>query len=189
MGDLLLTVRSRDAARTRAAILKAAQEAFATLGYMQAGVREIAAEAGADPALVRRYFGSKQKLFEAALAGALDIDAMLATPRNRFGAHVVAYFLNDDARERVNPLPIMMMAIADDAARATTLDLLQRQIIEPLGRWIGGPEGIARATRVSMLCSGFFTYWKILPLNALSDGVDSETRRWLEQALQTAIDL
>ncbi len=183
-----MTIRRRDAVRTRAAILKAAQEAFATLGYMQAGVREIAAEAGADPALVRRYFGSKQKLFEAALAESLEIDVMLATPRERFGAHVVAYFLDDDARKRVNPLPIMILAIADDAARAIALDLLQRQIIEPLGTWIGGLDGIARAARVSMLCSGFFTYWKILPLNVLSDGVDLETRRWLENSLQTAID-
>ncbi|MGE0630310.1 MAG: TetR family transcriptional regulator [Hyphomicrobiaceae bacterium] len=49
-----MTIRRRDAVRTRADILKAAQEAFATLGYMQAGVRDIAAAVGVDPAHVRR---------------------------------------------------------------------------------------------------------------------------------------
>ena len=48
----------RDATRTRAAILHAAQQAFSTKGYLDTGVREITAAAGVNPALVSRYFGS-----------------------------------------------------------------------------------------------------------------------------------
>ena len=52
-------VKPRDAGRTRAAILDAAQEAFSSRGYLATGVREVTAAAGVNPALVSRYFGSK----------------------------------------------------------------------------------------------------------------------------------
>ncbi len=179
--------RIRDAVRTRAAILSAAQAAFATRGYAQAGVREIAAAASVDPALVRRYFGSKEGLFEAALAETLDVHELLATPRDRFGPHITA-FLIDEQHDRPNPLPIMMMAMADPLVRPRVLTLLHRRVIEPLAAWIGGPDGAVRAARVSMICSGFLTYSKLLPLDILSGGIDPATRLWLEEALQAAID-
>src|ERR1700676_946736 len=55
--------RKRDAEATRAAILEAAKAQFALLGYDCAGLRDIASEAGADVALVKRYFGGKEGLF------------------------------------------------------------------------------------------------------------------------------
>ena len=61
------TPRRRDAAATRAAILAAARTHFARLGYDRAALRDIAAEAGADVALVGRYFGGKEGLFTEAL--------------------------------------------------------------------------------------------------------------------------
>ena len=54
---------ARKSERTRAAILKAAQELFAELGYARTTVRDIAARAAIDPAMVMRYFGSKDALF------------------------------------------------------------------------------------------------------------------------------
>src|SRR5882672_5941043 len=60
--------RRRDAARTRAAILASAREAFARAGYDGAGVREIAQGAGVTAMLVNRYFGSKERLFAEVIA-------------------------------------------------------------------------------------------------------------------------
>ncbi|MDG3010635.1 TetR/AcrR family transcriptional regulator [Rhodococcus sp. D2-41] len=48
---------------TRELILAAAREAFARRGYDATSVREIAAAADVDPALVHHYFGTKEKLF------------------------------------------------------------------------------------------------------------------------------
>jgi AcrR family transcriptional regulator len=48
---------------TREAILAAAREAFAELGYDGASIRQIATGAGVDPALVHHYFGTKEELF------------------------------------------------------------------------------------------------------------------------------
>ncbi|WP_280268598.1 TetR/AcrR family transcriptional regulator [Nocardia wallacei] len=60
--------RKRDAAATRGALLAAAQELFAERGYERATVRDIAARAGVNQALLFRYFGSKDELFRAAIA-------------------------------------------------------------------------------------------------------------------------
>jgi AcrR family transcriptional regulator len=65
--------RRRDAAATRSAIFEAATRRFACQGYQYAGVREIAADAGVDAAMVNRYFGSKEGLFAEVIERAFDI--------------------------------------------------------------------------------------------------------------------
>src|SRR5262245_18351681 len=57
---------SRRSDATRAAILAAARERFAADGYERATIRAIAADANIDPAMVMRYYGSKERLFAAA---------------------------------------------------------------------------------------------------------------------------
>jgi AcrR family transcriptional regulator len=69
---------------TRTAILAAARKRFAGLGYDGATIRGIAADAGVDPALVHHFFGTKERLFAAAMRlpvvpGEL-IGAVLAAP-------------------------------------------------------------------------------------------------------------
>jgi AcrR family transcriptional regulator len=59
--------RRRDSAATRAALLAAAQELFAERGFERATVRDIAARAGVNQALLFRYFGNKDELFRAAI--------------------------------------------------------------------------------------------------------------------------
>ena len=59
--------RRRDAGATRAAILEAARNAFAVTGYDRTSLRDIAALAGSDVALIPRYFGGKEGLFTEAL--------------------------------------------------------------------------------------------------------------------------
>ena len=52
---------------TRDGILEAARASFAEHGYDRATIRDIAARAAVDPALVIHYFGSKEALFTEAL--------------------------------------------------------------------------------------------------------------------------
>ncbi len=62
-------VRRRDSAATRAALLDAATELFAERGFDRTTVRDIAAHAGVNQALLFRYFGSKDALYAAVMAG------------------------------------------------------------------------------------------------------------------------
>ncbi|HEY0260896.1 MAG TPA: TetR family transcriptional regulator [Lacisediminihabitans sp.] len=65
-------VRSRDATNTRELLLQAARRRFAYDGYAATTVRDIAADAGVNVALINRYFASKEGLFEACLARAAE---------------------------------------------------------------------------------------------------------------------
>jgi AcrR family transcriptional regulator len=67
------TTRPRNAGQTRADILSAARTRFGAEGYERTTLRAIAADVGVDPALVIRYFGSKQDLFAAAADFTIDL--------------------------------------------------------------------------------------------------------------------
>jgi AcrR family transcriptional regulator len=59
--------RPRDAGATRALLLARALSRFTVDGYDTTTVRQIAEDAGVNVALISRYFGSKEGLFEACL--------------------------------------------------------------------------------------------------------------------------
>ncbi len=64
--------RRRDSVNTRHLLLDAARRRFARDGYAATTVREIAEEAGVNVALISRYFESKEGLFGACLAAAVE---------------------------------------------------------------------------------------------------------------------
>ncbi|OAA27787.1 transcriptional regulator, tetR family [Frankia sp. EI5c] len=79
--------RRRDAARSRQALLAAAADLFAERGYAGTAIRSVGDRAGVDPALIARYFGGKEGLYQAVLAA----DPLIGqTGRGSAGAHEVA---------------------------------------------------------------------------------------------------
>ena len=57
----------RDSAATQRALVRAGRRRFATDGYRATTVRQIAADAGVNVALINRYFESKEGLFAACM--------------------------------------------------------------------------------------------------------------------------
>jgi AcrR family transcriptional regulator len=90
----------RKSERTRAAILAAARERFGADGYERATVRAIAADAAIDPAMVIRYFGSKEKLFAEAAEFDIRLPEVSGVPAAEVGTtlvrHLVARWEEDD---------------------------------------------------------------------------------------------
>ena len=82
---------------TREVILGAARDAFAERGFDRASIRQIAAGAGVDPALVHHYFGTKDRLFLAAMRAPMDpaeiIPQVLAGGRDGVGERLVRTLL------------------------------------------------------------------------------------------------
>jgi AcrR family transcriptional regulator len=82
---------------TRDSILGAARTAFAEKGFDGASIRGIATVAGVDPALVHHYFGTKDKLFLAAMNSPIDpsviIPEALAGDPDAVGERLVRFFL------------------------------------------------------------------------------------------------
>lgn len=105
---------------TRARILSAARSAFARDGYDGTTIRAVAQQAGADPALVIRYFTSKDGLF----AAATEFDLRLPDlPPEEAGRGLARHFLNrwegapDDWALRIVLRAGMTNAVAAERAR------------------------------------------------------------------------
>ncbi|MDI1464817.1 TetR family transcriptional regulator [Catellatospora sp. KI3] len=83
---------------TRESILAAARNLFAERGFDAATMRAIGAEAEVDPALVHHYFGTKEKLFIAAMQFPVDPQQLVAEVtaggRDEAGARLVRTFLS-----------------------------------------------------------------------------------------------
>lgn len=80
--------------RTRTAILDAARQLFAERGFDATTVRDIADLAGIDPALVIRYFGSKDLLFVRAADLELEIPPLDRVPEEAIGEALVRHFID-----------------------------------------------------------------------------------------------
>lgn len=142
---------------------------------------------GINVALVVRYFGGKEGLFESALLESLDIDRLIAGDRNAFGDRL-AHLLSDASGDSPNPLAMMLLATSDTAARAVALKRLTTHVTAPLARWLRGRDTRERAVRITMLASGYLTYQLLLPVSDRSAGGVSSTREWLAKALQDQVD-
>src|SRR5690349_20694802 len=83
----------RSSVETKAVILAAAKERFARSGFERATIRAIPADAGIDPSMVMRYFGSKDQLFAAAADFHLQFPDLSGVDRADVGARLVDYFM------------------------------------------------------------------------------------------------
>lgn len=120
-----MTDRMSRSDATRARILAAARIAFAQDGYDGATIRGVAQRAGTDPALVIRYFASKDGLF----AAATEFDLRLPDlPPEEAGRGLVRHFLSrwegapDDWALRIVLRAGMTNAIAAERARLLFAD-------------------------------------------------------------------
>nr|WP_041624811.1 TetR family transcriptional regulator [Stackebrandtia nassauensis] len=82
---------------TREEILDAARDAFAADGFERSSIRRIAAAAGVDPALIHHYFGTKDKLFLAAIEAPFDPGEMIPKVfkhgSTNLGEHLIRTFV------------------------------------------------------------------------------------------------
>ena len=139
---------------TREAILCGAGQAFADHGYDRATIRDIAARAGVDPALVIHYFGSKEALFTEALRLPLRPQEVfargVAAGVDHVGATVVRSFLEawEPPDTRVRLMAMLRSAMTNEAAMDMVRDLLVREVFEPLTEALGVPDAQLQATLV-----------------------------------------
>jgi len=139
--------RRRDAQATRAAILEAARAQFARLGYDRAALRDIAAEAGADVALIKRYFGGKEALFLEALRASIHPDRWRSWNRASFAGEIAVMMAGDAHadEERTQSFQFLLRA-ATSPTTAPLLNLaVQERFLAPIGAWLGGADAQPRA--------------------------------------------
>jgi AcrR family transcriptional regulator len=118
---------------TRQRIATAARGLFAEQGFDRTSIRQVAASAGVDPALVLHYFGSKRALFLAVTQLPLDrfagVEGLAEGDPSRVGEHLVRFALEiwEDPSIRPTLLGILRSALTDPRAAAMLRDLFSRQ--------------------------------------------------------------
>ena len=148
--------RKRDAEATRAAILAAAKKHFARSGYDGAFLRDIAAEAGADAALINRYFGGKEGLFQAALKDSISPGPFSQFTRANFGREVALMMAGHAHQnvERTHAFEFLLQAATNPSTATMLSAVVQERFMGPIREWIGGEDAQARARLLASIFIG-----------------------------------
>jgi AcrR family transcriptional regulator len=140
----------------RRAVLDAARELFAELGFERTTMRAVAARAGVDPALIYHYFGDKDGLLFAALQPPVDeatVFADLADAGDRAGEELVRRLVklweeHPEVREQM--AAILRTGLSHDHAGRLLRDILSSFILAALGGVLAGDR---RELRVALIGS------------------------------------
>jgi AcrR family transcriptional regulator len=154
-------VGRRSAAQTKAAILAAAAELFQERGYAGASVRDIAAAATTDAALVIRHFGSKEQLFlDTIEAHAPSLSQPLAdAPLDSLGRDFIHFLLTTD--EQVHGVYLALVRASDGAGLGSRLrEFHEVDFVLPLRARLSGDDADLRARLAAALVGGLlYSLW------------------------------
>jgi AcrR family transcriptional regulator len=181
----MIRSKSRQSAATRAAILSAARERFAASGYERATIRAIAADAGIDPAMVMRYYGSKEQLFAAAAAQVdLRLPDLAAVPPEEVGIRLARHFL--DRWEHDEAMSVLLRAGATHEAAAQQMHrIFATQIVPAVATGCPDPaEASARAALITSQVLGAALCRYVLHLPPFVSMTAGEVTAWLGPVLQ-----
>ncbi|MFF5305626.1 TetR family transcriptional regulator [Streptomyces sp. NPDC013161] len=141
-----------ESADTRDRILGAAREEFSERGYEKTSVRGIAKAAGVDSALVHHYFGTKEQVFEAAIAVALAPaqnapDAVVEGPLDGVGERLTRFIFGiwENPATRTPLLAVVRSAVNNEAAAAVFRRLVVSQVLGRVAARLDLPDGELRA--------------------------------------------
>jgi AcrR family transcriptional regulator len=165
--------RRRDAGATRARLLEAARELFLARGYNAVGLREVAAKAGVDVTLVRRYFGSKQELFTEATDVSANVEEVRNAADNAVGETLIARVLG--ARRDVDgPLFALLRSSGDPAVVARLNAQLDEGLTRNLAKRITADHARIRADMVTALLLGIGVQRVLLRKKPMSSARDAD---------------
>lgn len=178
----------RSSDETKAAILTAARERFGTAGFQAATIRAIAADAGIDPAMVMRYYGSKDKLFAAAAEFDLRFPDFATTDRTRIGRALVEHFL--ERWEGDEALVILLRSSATNGDAAQRMQEIFGTQIQPLvASFVPAEESGARAGLIATQILGMALCRYVLRLPPIVEMTRDEIAEWLGPTIQRYLGL
>ncbi|MFD5871434.1 TetR family transcriptional regulator [Streptomyces sp. NPDC060322] len=138
---------------TREAIRTAATRLFQERGYAGATVRQIAAAAGADPALVIRHFKNKELLFLETMHLTIDDEPLLDVPVEVLGERLIDLVLGLDGGAQGVFLALVRGSNEPEILRRLK-DTHEKVLIEPLRARLSGPDADIRARLAASVAAG-----------------------------------
>lgn len=140
--------RTGGAAGTRRALLGSARERFARQGYDATTLRQVAGDAGVDPALVIRYFGSKERLFAEVTRPAPVLGPIIReTPVDRLGEALLRHMLSCRG-ESEDPMLALLRSSGYERFAAIFREAFESDLRGILEERLAGPDASLRAELV-----------------------------------------
>ena len=117
---------------TRDRILEAARDIFCEQGYDRATIRTIGAAANIHPSMVIRYYGSKERLFSAAVKFDLKIPDLSEVPRDQVGRTLVRHALKRWSEEGSELPALLRISVTHQDAGKRLNSILRDQLAPAL---------------------------------------------------------
>ncbi len=179
------------AAESRERILAAARREFSRAGFDQLGVRELAAAAAVDPAMIIRLFGSKEALFAAVAQGAFALEGPFTGGASGLAARIAEHLTQkppEQAPTDFDEFQFLMRSAASPAAAPLLSAALHAGFIAPLAKILGGKEAALRAALLTACVLGFSTLRFALGSETLERAARRRISERLSAALQACLD-
>ncbi|MFG1998854.1 TetR family transcriptional regulator [Spirillospora sp. NPDC048911] len=158
----------RDREATRRRLLEAARDLFSEHGYDHVSVRMIAAAAGANVALVNRYFGSKAALFGEVLAGESTLVQVVQGDPADLPRRLAEHAVRQVHRGPASPVPRMLdRSIGNPEILPILQQHMENMLVTPLADQLTGPGARARATLAATVIMGGGPVRRLLGLDDL----------------------
>lgn len=178
----------RSSDETKAAILAAARERFGAVGFQGATIRAIAADAGIDPAMVMRYYGSKGKLFAAAAEFDLRFPDLASADPTQIGRSLVRHFL--ERWEGDDALVILLRSSATNGEAAQRMQEIFGTQIQPLvAAFVPAEDCAVRAGLIATQILGMALCRFVLRLPPVVEMTRDEIVEWLGPTVQRYLGL
>ncbi len=160
--------RRRD---TEERIVAAARALFSTRGYGSTSIRAIADAAESDPALVVRYFGSKDRLF--ARAAQLEVENVEAQDRDRLLDELLAS-LADKLQAPPTELLANLRSMLTHPDSASKVSQAMRAQQQSTARLLDGTAAEIRAGLIGAIVVGVVLGRYVLELDGIADASPDE---------------
>jgi AcrR family transcriptional regulator len=175
---------------SRAQIVAAAARCFAVGGYDATSVRHVAADAGVDPALVRRFFGGKQQLFTEVASAVIDparaVAAVADGPTEAAGERLLRYFLTllGDVRQPGPLLGLIRSAVTSEHAADLLRRFLADRVLGEIAATLRAGRPDLRAALTASQLVGLAVARHAVQLTPLTAAGHEELTRWVAPVLQ-----
>ncbi|WP_243062778.1 TetR/AcrR family transcriptional regulator [Humibacter sp. RRB41] len=147
---------------TQTAIAQSARELFLVNGYAATSIRDVAAAAKVDPALVMRHFHSKDELFVRVIGFDEHFAPQLDDPVETIGRRLADYLIAPKHAELRRTLTILVRATDHEAVRVDLEGTMRRLLVDKLKNRLTGPDAAVRAWLVSAQLLGLMQSWDMV---------------------------
>lgn len=178
----------------RDAVLDSARAAFHTRGYMKTTVKGVAAAAGVAPEVVQRYWGSKEKLFAAAMKLPFDpataVPELVAPGLEGMGERLVRTTLDTlgDPEVRDDLIALFRAGASTSKAAAGLRTFFEDSILDRLARTIGVPDARLRVSLISAYLVGVTMNRFVIKMEPLASMPEDDLVRIVAPTVQAWLD-